>query len=227
MADSPECQYQTKACEGSLWKCVGCGAHFCQEHWHASSKGRNLECLACEYRRLDETPPPGTFDRLRAMPPKLTIFIDFDGVFHPLGACSWIDHENQHHFVQAFRWWPEFRDALKPLHKDVELVIHSTWRHQWHLDELKSFLPAEMAAMVVGTTTLEIMSRGASIDEYVARNRIEHFVVVDDEEDAFAPGYAPLVVCNGTTGLSDIEVQAKLYRMVSTKLTALREPQGE
>jgi len=45
------CYYNNELCRGELWKCRSCGEMFCQTHWHITSKGRNVECVACEGKR--------------------------------------------------------------------------------------------------------------------------------------------------------------------------------
>jgi hypothetical protein len=153
---------------------------------------------------------------------KLTIFIDFDGVFHPTGACTWLESERAPHFVSPFRWWPQFRDALKPLDGQVELVVHSTWRHIWESDaELFAHLPSAMRSMTVGCTSREYAGRGPSIDAYVQSRGLTHYVIVDDEPNAFGLGDPHLVVCQPSTGMSDEDVQANLYLKVKAALTAM------
>lgn len=46
-----KCYYQTVECYGRLWRCKTCGEHYCQMHWHQTSKGHNVECVACEFAR--------------------------------------------------------------------------------------------------------------------------------------------------------------------------------
>lgn len=56
MAD--KCYYQDPSvCEGELWTCQSCGEQYCQAHSHSTSKGNNVECVACERVRLDEEAP--------------------------------------------------------------------------------------------------------------------------------------------------------------------------
>lgn len=141
-----------------------------------------------------------------------TVFIDFDGVLHPVGACVWDADKQQMQAVDAFRWWPILEAALLASPVAVELVIHSTWRLMWETDaELLSMLPESMRPYVRGTTDRSIMGRERSILEYAAKNGVTLFVVLDDEPAAFAPGYAPLIPCDGAQGLSQVGVQAALH----------------
>ena len=42
------------SCHGRLWQCRTCREWYCQTHWHETSKGRNVECSTCEFRRQME-----------------------------------------------------------------------------------------------------------------------------------------------------------------------------
>lgn len=48
------CYYNNEVCRGELWTCVTCGEQYCQTHFHATDKGDNIECVACENKRLGE-----------------------------------------------------------------------------------------------------------------------------------------------------------------------------
>lgn len=47
------CYYDNEKCEGETWECGTCGETFCTTHSHATEKGHNVECVACERERLD------------------------------------------------------------------------------------------------------------------------------------------------------------------------------
>ena len=48
------CYYdEPSICHGRTWKCRTCGERFCQTHWHETSKGKNVECVACEGARKE------------------------------------------------------------------------------------------------------------------------------------------------------------------------------
>lgn len=145
-----------------------------------------------------------------------TVFIDFDGVMHPVGSCVWDSDKQQMQAVGAFRWWPILEATIAASPVAVELVIHSTWRLMWETDaELLAMLPESMRPYVRGTTDRTIMGRERSIVEYVAKKGVSHFVVLDDEPAAFAPGYAPLIPCDGAQGLSQPAVVTALVERLA------------
>lgn len=48
-----ECYYaDPNTCRGEVWQCKTCKEWYCNEHWHETELGRNVECVACEGIRL-------------------------------------------------------------------------------------------------------------------------------------------------------------------------------
>lgn len=46
-----KCYYDSPGCCEQLWECQTCNESFCDKHYHVTSKGKNVECVACEHRR--------------------------------------------------------------------------------------------------------------------------------------------------------------------------------
>ena len=112
---------------------------------------------------------------------------------------------------EPFRGWPILHAALQRVHVPIELVIHSMWRLMWETDEeLLNMLPLSMRPYVRGATDRACMGRESSIFQYIAENKIDHFLVLDDEAAAFAVNYAPLIVCDGFLGLSQTSIETTL-----------------
>lgn len=53
--DSDSCYYQDDFCSGCTWVCKTCHETYCEAHWHKTSKGHNVECIACERNRLSKS----------------------------------------------------------------------------------------------------------------------------------------------------------------------------
>ena len=70
-----------------------------------------------------------------------TLFLDFDGVLHP-EFC----HESRH-----FSCLPFFEQVLRAT-ADIDVVVSSTWRQQYSLDELRSRFSTDVAHRVIGVT---------------------------------------------------------------------------
>ena len=49
-----DCYYGEDSCDDDLWQCETCGEWFCSQHFHETSKGYCVECVACERERLEE-----------------------------------------------------------------------------------------------------------------------------------------------------------------------------
>jgi hypothetical protein len=49
------CYYDNDKCHGELWQCETCEEWFCEEHNHVTSKGTNVECVACERARIENS----------------------------------------------------------------------------------------------------------------------------------------------------------------------------
>lgn len=72
-----------------------------------------------------------------------TLFLDFDGVLHP-EFC----HESRH-----FSYLPFFEQVLRSsADVDVDVVVSSTWRQQYPLDQLRSRFSTDVAHRVIGVT---------------------------------------------------------------------------
>ena len=69
-----------------------------------------------------------------------------------------------------------------------------------------------MLPYIRGTTDRNVMSRERSIMEYLTKNTVDNFLVLDDEVAAFACGYAPLISCDGYQGLSHPSTIAALHQ---------------
>lgn len=48
------CYYNNEVCEGDEWICDRCGEDYCEAHGHWTSRGENVECVACEAMRREE-----------------------------------------------------------------------------------------------------------------------------------------------------------------------------
>ncbi len=69
-----------------------------------------------------------------------TIFLDFDGVLHPIGGT-----------VAQFEYAPLLVAALEP-HPTAQIVLSTSWVPVFGLDESKDMLPAELQRRVIGAT---------------------------------------------------------------------------
>lgn len=133
---------------------------------------------------------------------KTILFLDIDGPCHPADACGPMP-DGTVFGENLFRWIGPLLQLLEEL-PYVEVVLHSSWRHAYggDFERLLQDLPPALAARVVGVTPPKILDRQTSIEAYVKRHRIEHFVAIDDAEYQFDSGL-PWLVLSGPDGLSN------------------------
>jgi hypothetical protein len=145
---------------------------------------------------------------------RTALFIDFDGVFHPEGSCSYLEEEARYSFVDEFRWLKQFLETIRDF-PTLEVVIHSSWRSQWRWEEMSKVVPEALLERCSGVTSPEIASRYASILDHVADHQIspDRYVILDDDARAFPDPHPPqLILVDPRFGLGDPEVCAQLYR---------------
>lgn len=128
------------------------------------------------------------------------LFLDFDGVLHPTGTAPGS--------CLPFEWLPVLEQALGQW-PDVSVVVHSSWREQFELEDLREFLSP------LGTRVVAVAPpgpRAAAISHFLAKTpSVRSFLVLDDSAAEFSPELtAHLLLCDPATGISALEVQEKL-----------------
>lgn len=120
------------------------------------------------------------------------LFLDFDGVFHRAG--NGVENTGP-----TFVWLPLLAEALVG-HDDVVVVVHSTWRYQYSLSELRELLAS------LGARTIAAVPRGPraeAIRWFLQMNPgLTDFRVLDDEAGEFVPPPPELLLCDPAMGLS-------------------------
>lgn len=126
----------------------------------------------------------------------VVLFLDFDGVLHhffPIADSS--DEDNQH-----FAFLPNFEKAVRACPRDVEIVISSTWRKAYPLEEIKQKFSEDIAEKIVGITPVmnlgnERGSRQVEVEAWLQDNRPHsQWVGVDDMPDLYQKTVA-VVAC--------------------------------
>jgi len=141
------------------------------------------------------------------------IFTDIDGVLHPVDAAQveWEGSRWRAVGKDLFCWAPLLWNLIEPY--PVDLVIHSTWRYNYSLEELREWFPEPMRNRIVDVTGW--FSRHESIVNYAEEKGIENFLVLDDMPEEFPEGWTPLVCCRGDSGLKDEVVRQRVSAFVS------------
>lgn len=155
------------------------------------------------------------------------LFLDIDGVLHPNGVARVYVRRSEagdflgHRVLGSGLWqWSEPLASLLREYPEVEVVLHSTWRHEISLEDIKKHMPPELAERVTALTPKQVPERLDSIRAFCTTHAVERFVVVDDSIGQFPTAFAQLVPC-GERGLSDpatiAALRAKLERMFSQR----------
>ncbi len=144
-----------------------------------------------------------------------TLFLDFDGVLHP-EFC----HESKHfsclyHFEQVLRRVPV-----------CEVVITSTWRLQFPVNDLRAHFSRDVAHRVVGVTprfcelenipnSLQSFEREAECEAWLRNNDRAMFpwLAVDDRPWLYRPFNQSLFLVDGKTGLTAAMAEELIVRL--------------
>lgn len=130
------------------------------------------------------------------------LFTDIDGVFHRAG--DGLEEVGPH-----FLWLPLLSEALIG-HQDVVVVVHSTWRYQYTLAELRELLAG------LGVQTIAAAPRGPRADAirwFLQMNPgFKEHRILDDEQDEFRPPPEELLLCDPKLGLTTPGVLGSLRR---------------
>jgi hypothetical protein len=144
------------------------------------------------------------------------LFLDFDGVLHPISALRWFEMrlplESIIQRARLFRWAWTLHEMLEP-YLDVRIVVHSTWRLLKTDAELQSFL-GPLSSRFVGSTPRA--ERWESIEWFVQQNELSDYRILDDHPDAFPSELNELIVCDSELGVYDEAVRKKLQAWLET-----------
>lgn len=152
-------------------------------------------------------------DRLRA------IFLDFDGVLHPPRAIAGAKPPLTPQ--QVMQGWPETFQHLPVLaeilqgHPDIVVVVSSSWR-MYLTDAQLGELLEPIRAWYAGSIGSAHLGRDIAITNWLNLNNISDFVVLDDVQLFFPGKWPTLILCESSTGISDIHVQSRLRAWVKT-----------
>jgi HAD domain in Swiss Army Knife RNA repair proteins len=127
------------------------------------------------------------------------IFLDFDGVLHPL--------EPESLGLQRFCWLPVLIGLLRG-HDDVQIVVHSTWRYEYTNPELHALL-GPLGTRFAGSAPRA--PREQAIETVLQANRaIRHHLVLDDDAREFSGAEVNLLLLDSQRGISDEQAQTEV-----------------
>ena len=177
----------------------------------------------------------------------ILLFLDFDGCLHGaeifLKPCSPADAVNSsveerrfvtknNHLVTGenlFEHCDRLAVALDPF-PEVRIVITSTWRKHFNIDELKGFLPPSLAVRVIGVTpemfTIAgdgVTVRSREINRYLDTNGLsgEPWIALDDTNYLFY-GYGEnphLLLLDGKLGFTESAAALLHQRLMEIRIS--------
>ena len=125
------------------------------------------------------------------------LFLDFDGVLHPTAE----------HLSQPFSRATFLADFLESV-PFCEIVISSSWRFSYSLQEMVGMLPISLRERVRATTGNAYIGRHARYQEikaYLGQLRYRNITwrALDDFLMEFPEGLPELIYCNPNFGIQD------------------------
>jgi len=126
------------------------------------------------------------------------LFLDFDGVLH--GTTS----KKENLFQNAVQL-----NALLSTNP-CPVVISSSWRFHYELDQIQKFLPFPLNSLIIGTTGVALSGRWPRYNEildYLEKMSIDtDWRALDDAFLEFPPECRELIKCNPKNGLTTKEI---------------------
>lgn len=144
----------------------------------------------------------------------VALFLDFDGVLHPVGGVPAKQRLGKLPLLEAL-----LREAEL---QGVGIVVSSTWRVILHPAQLKSLFAPDMRARVLGCTPqLESYATRHGREEEIrawlaAHPEVRAWVVLDDHVGGFAPqAHARAVFTDPDTGLMPRDIGLLRERLLA------------
>jgi len=135
------------------------------------------------------------------------LFIDIDGVLHLAREPGSVGPSDTFTRVGHFGWLAGLAELLRP-YPDVAVVVHSSWRLAYSVDELREML-FELGERPIAVTPPG--ERYASVLAWLRGRPEASYRILDDEASEFPqPPPAELIVCDPKLGVSGESVREAL-----------------
>jgi len=145
------------------------------------------------------------------------IFLDFDGVLHPLEAG---------HDKAGFLCWLPLLESLLVNAPDVRLLVHSTWRYMYSDAELATLL-GPLSERFLGSTPKVARELAVEMVLQANKGRVRSHLVLDDDCREFTSGRLNVLFCDSKTGISALNIQAEIASWLRNTAPTVRSPFGD
>ncbi len=143
---------------------------------------------------------------------KKIIFLDFDGVLHRDGISG----------GALFEHLDAFSEAIRPYLEKTYIVISSSWREQFPLDDVKGFFSDDIASCIIGITPVFLDGyanggREREIRSYCDSHGIRdtNWIAIDDMDRLFTPQLKNLLHTDRDIGLCDGDLRILQHFLAS------------
>lgn len=159
------------------------------------------------------------------------LFLDFDGVLHPLGlqveAGRFVNGKPVAKPVQVdYFCWLGLLEELLAQHPDVGLVAHTSWRES-HTEEALGDYLGPLRARYLGATRADLPKYESVLHWVRGHPQVKDYRILDDaqaefphdpvedrlgdvKESPYGPAVAEFILCDYRTGIAEPGVQAQL-----------------
>lgn len=138
--------------------------------------------------------------------PSMLIFLDFDGVLHPTSR----EHG-------LFSCMPAFESFIRE-HPQARIVISSSWRIDYDIDQLRANFSLDIAARIIGVTP-DFAVPGWPMDYRHLREKeilawlrdnpvvYDRWIALDDVDWMFSSDCQQLLLVDGQTGFDQVTAE--------------------
>lgn len=139
----------------------------------------------------------------------MILFLDFDGVLHPLSRAN-----------GAFALTPHFERVMRD-YPDVDIVISSAWRETNPIEKLRLVFSEDFRHRLIDVTPVVATDRKPHPREIEilswlreAGREYEAWLAIDDSEWLFSPGCKNLILTDTDIGFNE-EIEHLLRNVLS------------
>jgi len=149
------------------------------------------------------------------------LYVDFDGVMHPVGAAVLNENSQLIPNPRLFCWRPYLEEALAS-HPEVKIVVSSDWRKLFSDEALMQFLGPHLGPRFVGVVELYTGCRAEEILADATRRGFTKWLAIDDHETVRTASKhdARFIACTPEGGLSSPAVQRALKLKLAKMIRA-------